>query len=110
MFYMGIGNTCFSIYDIRNSYLKSIKTLPLCTKEKRIIDFNELGFSRLLLDTLDYKELKEYANHFLGKIKEYDKKMGLFFLKLLKPIFYVTVILIKPRQDYIFTVIHVCID
>ncbi|NMA01138.1 MAG: hypothetical protein GX923_01060 [Clostridia bacterium] len=84
LFYMGIGNTYFSLYDIRNSYLKSIKTLPLCTKEKRIIDFDELGFSRLLLDTLDYKELREYANHFLGEIKEYDKKNGTFFLETIE--------------------------
>ncbi len=84
MLYMGIGNTCSSLYDVRQSYLKSIKSIPLCTKEKRIIDYDELGFSRLILDTLDPTELIEYATNCLGKVKEYDEKNQTFFLQTIK--------------------------
>jgi hypothetical protein len=80
MLYMGIGNTCSSLYKVRYSYIKSIKSIPLCQKEKRIIDYDELGFSRLLLGTLETEELQEYATCFLGKVKEHDKKNQTSFL------------------------------
>jgi sugar diacid utilization regulator len=84
MLYMGIGNTCSSLYDIRCSYNKSIKSISLCTKEKRIIDYDELGFPRLLLEALDTEELKEYAAITLGKVKEYDEKNQAFLLQTME--------------------------
>ncbi|WP_428911707.1 PucR family transcriptional regulator [Niallia sp. Krafla_26] len=84
MLYMGIGNTCTSLSDVHCSYLKSVKSIPLCTKEKRIIDYEELGFPRLLLNALDFDEIKEYADSFLKEIKEYDERNRTFFLQTIE--------------------------
>ncbi len=81
---MGIGDTCDSLYDIRNSYTKSMKSIDLCTGDKRIVDYGELGFSRLLLSTIDEVELEEYANYILGPVKDYDEIHESFFLKTME--------------------------
>lgn len=81
---MGIGDTCDSLYDIRNSYTKSMKSIDLCTKERRIVDYGELGFSRLLLSSIDEAELEEYADFILGPVKEHDELHESFFLKTME--------------------------
>ena len=48
---MGIGNTSNSLNNIRNSYKESMNSIALSTDEKRIIDYAELGFPRLLFNT-----------------------------------------------------------
>ena len=82
--YMGIGNRCNSLLEVRESYMRSIKALALCTNEKRIIDYEELGFPRLLLNTIDEEELKNYAKHILGKVKEFDEKNQTLYLKTME--------------------------
>ncbi len=84
---IGIGNISPRLRDIRYSYIKSIKALYLCRTNKKIIDYEELGFPRLLLNTADVNELKDYSTHILGKILEYDKNNTTFFLETIK--FYV---------------------
>jgi len=84
LLFMGIGNTCTSLYDIRYCYMKSMKCIELCTNEMRIIDYEELGFQRLLLNTTDEEELEEYARYILGNVKEYDEKHQTFFLKTME--------------------------
>ena len=81
---MGIGDTCDSLYEIRNSYTKSMKSIDLCANKIRIVDYGELGFSRLLLSTINEVELEEYANYILGPVKEYDKINESLFLKTMK--------------------------
>lgn len=81
---MGIGNKCNSLHDVRYSYMKSIKAMALSASDNRIIDYEELGFSRLLLNTIDEKELKDYARHILGQVKEYDEKNQTFFIKTME--------------------------
>lgn len=82
--YMGIGKTCATMYDIKYSYKKSIKSISLCTNECKIIDYDELGFSRILLNAIHEEDLKEYANFILGKIKEYDDKNNTSFLQTME--------------------------
>lgn len=82
--YMGIGKTCTSMYDIKYSYKKSVKSISLCTNEKRIIDYDELGFSRILLNSIHEDDLKEYANFVLGDIKEHDEKNNTEFLQTME--------------------------
>lgn len=82
--YMGIGSICSSLIDVRHSYLKSMRSIALCTDEMRIIDYEELGFPRLLLGTIAEEELVEYAKHILGKVKDHDKKFQTDFLKTMK--------------------------
>jgi PucR family transcriptional regulator, proline-responsive transcriptional activator len=84
MLCMAIGNTCQSLYDVRHSYFKAMKALPLCTKENRIIDYDELGFPRLILNATNQEDLKEYAAFTLGKIKEYDEKNQTSFLQTME--------------------------
>ena len=84
LLFMGIGNTYATLYDIRYSYMKSMKSIDLCTNEKRVIDYEELGFQRLILNTIDEEELEEYARYILGKVKEYDEKHQTFFLKTME--------------------------
>lgn len=81
---MGIGNICNSLHDVKYSYMKSIKAMALCTSEKGIIDYEELGFSRLLLNTIDEEELENYAKHILGKVREYDEKNNATFIKTME--------------------------
>ena len=69
LLYMGIGHTCSSLYDVRSSYLKSIKSIPLCTKEKRMIDYDELGFPRLIVDILECSRIKRIRSLFSRKSK-----------------------------------------
>lgn len=82
--YMGIGSICSSLIDVRHSYLKSMRSIALCTDEMRIIDYEELGFPRLLLGTIAEEELVEYAKHTLEKVKDHDKKFQTDFLKTMK--------------------------
>lgn len=84
MLCIGIGSTCDSLYDVRNSYYQAMKSIRLCTKENDIIDYHELGFSRLLLNITNEEDLKEYATITLGKIIDHDKKNETFFLKTLE--------------------------
>jgi PucR family transcriptional regulator, proline-responsive transcriptional activator len=81
---IGIGSTCHSLYDVRQSYYQAMKSLRLCTKENVIIDYHELGFPRLLLNITNEENLEEYATFTLGKIMNHDKKNDTFFLKTLE--------------------------
>lgn len=81
--FMGIGNTCDSLYDIRNSYKKSMKSIDLCREKTRIIDYAELGFPRLLFNTRE-EELEDYARYILGDVKEYDEENESAFLETIE--------------------------
>lgn len=83
LLFMGIGNTCNSLYDIRNSYKKSMNSIALSREEKRIIDYSELGFPRLLFNTKE-EELEEYASHILGDVKEHDEQNQSSFLETIE--------------------------
>lgn len=82
--FLGVGNTCTSMYDIKYSYEKAVGSISLCSNEKNTIDYDELGFSRLLLNTIHEEDLNEYATFILGKIKEYDDKNQSFFLQTME--------------------------
>lgn len=82
--YMGIGNISSHLRDIRYSYIKSIKALYLCRDREKIVDYNELGFYRLLLNVADVNVLKDYSSHILGKIMDYDKQYNTFFVDTIK--------------------------
>lgn len=81
--FMTIGNTCGTLQEIRGSYKESMKSMALCSDDKRIIDYAELGFHRLLLNA-EEKELKEYAALFLGEVKDYDEANEASFLQTME--------------------------
>lgn len=81
MLNMGIGSRCTTLRDIHYSYMKAIKALSLCSSEKLITDYELLGFPRLLLNTIDAKELQDYATHILGRVKKYDAENQTCFLQ-----------------------------
>lgn len=80
---MTIGSTCDSLHDIRSSYQRSMKSTALCTDEIRIIDYETLGFERLLLNA-EESDLAEYAKFVLGAVKEYDEENDSSFLKTME--------------------------
>lgn len=80
---MGIGNTSNSLNNIRNSYKESMNSIALSTDEKRIIDYAELGFPRLLFNTKE-EELEEYASYILGNVKEHDEEHQSSFLETME--------------------------
>ena len=82
--YMGIGNRCYTLINVHFSYAKSKKALTLCSNENRLIDYEELGFYRLLLNTVDLKELEDYTEHVLGVFKKYDKINQTSFLQTIE--------------------------
>lgn len=84
MLCMAIGSTCHSLTDVRHSYFKAMKSISLCTKENGVIDYDELGFPRLVLNMTNEEDLKEYVNFTLGKIKEYDENNQSCFLQTMK--------------------------
>lgn len=84
---MGMGSVCDSLYDARYSYLQAIKSIPLCGNERQIVDYEELGFPRLLLNMTNEEDYKEYASFILDKIKEHDDKNDTSFLQTME--FYV---------------------
>ena len=77
---MGIGSCCHSLREVHHSYVKAVKALSLCSDNTRIIDYETLGFARLLLHMNDTQELIDYASHILGNIKEYDRANQTNFL------------------------------
>ena len=99
---MGIGSICASLREVHCSYMKAIKALSLSTKENRITDYEDLGFSRLLLNAIDTRELKEYATHILGPVKAYDAKNQTFFLQTIE-----AYVLCNGNINRISTQIHV---
>lgn len=84
MLYIGIGGTSKSLHNVRHSYYQAMKSLRLCTKDNNIIDYHELGFSRLLLNITNEEYLEEYATSTLGKIIDHDKKNNTSFLETLE--------------------------
>lgn len=82
--YMGIGNRCYSLRAVHYSYIKSKKVLSICSDENKLTDYEELGFTRLLLNTIDRKELEDYSCHVLGTFKEYDRNNQTDFLNTIK--------------------------
>lgn len=71
--YMGIGNTCDSLEKIRSSYRNAMNSITLSRNENRIVDYDELGFPRLLFNTKE-EELEDYTEFILGKIKKHDEE------------------------------------
>lgn len=67
MLYMGIGNTCNSLYDIRNSYKKSMKSVDLCTDETRINELFEIDLDNPYTRVEILNCISIYR--FLGQIK-----------------------------------------
>ncbi|NLP27984.1 MAG: hypothetical protein GX370_04335, partial [Clostridia bacterium] len=81
---MGMGSISQSLFDVRHSYYQAMKSIRLSTTENNIIDYHELGFPRLLLNTINEEDLEEYANFILGDIINYDRENGTVFLKTLE--------------------------
>lgn len=82
-FAMAIGSSCNTLQEVRKSYKSAMKSLELSSGETRFIDYEELGFPRLLVNA-EEEVLEEYADFILKRVKEYDKKNNASFLRTME--------------------------
>lgn len=74
-FYIGVGNTCNEVSQLKKSYIEATKTARLCpviSTEEKLLFFNELGLYSLLFSIEDEKSLRRFYKKYLGRLMEYD--------------------------------------
>lgn len=81
---LGIGESVSSLAEIGQTYFKTMKSMKLCTPSHRITDYEELGFSRLLLGKESHGQLNAYCQFILGPILDYDKVNNASFLSTIE--------------------------
>ena len=89
-------------YDIKISYKESFKALSMidiCSKDSKIIKYNELGIVRWLVELANIKEIQQYCYENLGPILEHDKKHGMDLMNTLKCYFQNNRHLLKTSQQ-----------
>lgn len=47
---MSIGSACDDLTGIRESYQRSMRAIALCSGKIRLVDYEALGFDRLLIN------------------------------------------------------------
>lgn len=81
--FMTMGNVTDSLNQIRTSYQNSMQAIDLCSANRRVIDYAELGLPRLFL-SVPRETLKEYTDFTLGEVKKYDAENDSAFLKTME--------------------------
>lgn len=69
---IGIGSTKANLIELKKSYSEALKCVNLSNDKTPIIDYDELGFTRLILDNKKNQEYLHYYDLFLKKIVDYD--------------------------------------
>ncbi len=80
---MSIGSACDELTGIRESYQRSMRAIALCSGKIRLVDYEALGFDRLLINGKD-EDLLEYARSVLGEVRAYDEANNTAFLKTME--------------------------
>lgn len=84
---LSIGRNYTNIFDIKSSYEECINILDYYKYQEyndQIIDYDKIGFYKLLFYIKDIDQLKLYRNEAIGKLLEYDKDKNSNMLKTLK--------------------------
>ncbi len=88
---LSIGRSYSNIFDIKISYEECINILDYYRYQEyddQIIDYDKIGFYKLLFYIKDIDQLKLYRNEAIGKLLEYDKDKNSNMLKTLKVYLY----------------------
>ncbi|WP_373601526.1 PucR family transcriptional regulator [Paraclostridium bifermentans] len=98
---LSIGRSYSNIFDIKISYEECINILDYYRYQEyddQIIDYDKIGFYKLLFYIKDIDQLKLYRNEAIGKLLEYDKDKNSNMLKTLKVYLYNDCNLIKTSN------------
>ncbi len=88
---LSIGRSYSNIFDIKISYEECINILDYYRYQEyddQIIDYDKIGFYKLLFYIKDIDQLRLYRNEAIGKLLEYDKDKNSNMLKTLKVYLY----------------------
>ncbi|MCD8118756.1 MAG: PucR family transcriptional regulator ligand-binding domain-containing protein [Lachnospiraceae bacterium] len=82
--YIGIGQSVMGIEEIYRSFQRAVTAMRMAVhRNQTIIDFNEMGFDKILFSVKDEEVLSSYADEILGPIERLDAQ-GHEYVKLLK--------------------------
>ncbi|MEG1285070.1 MAG: PucR family transcriptional regulator ligand-binding domain-containing protein [Romboutsia sp.] len=77
---LSIGSICENIFSIRQSYNDAKNSFKLYESngwDLEIIDYDNLGFYKILFEVNNYEKLRNYCYSILGKVIESDKNANL---------------------------------
>lgn len=82
--YIGIGQQVMGITEIYKSFQRAVTAMQIAVHRKRsIINFQEMGFDKILFSVKDEQVLSSYADEVLGAVEKYDAG-GHEYMKLLR--------------------------
>ncbi len=82
--YIGVGQQVTGIREMYKSFQRATTAMKMAVHRKQtIIDFNEMGFDRLLFSITDEEVLSSYADEILGPVEQADAE-GHEYMKLLR--------------------------
>lgn len=84
---LSLGGVYKSIFDIKESYEESIHVLDFykyINNDIEFVDYDDIGFYKMLFDFKDIDKLKQYKNKNLGKLVSHDENKSAELLETLK--------------------------
>ncbi|MCD8068185.1 MAG: PucR family transcriptional regulator ligand-binding domain-containing protein [Lachnospiraceae bacterium] len=82
--YIGVGQLVTGIKEMYKSFQRATTAMKMAVHQnKTVIDFNEMGFDRLLFSITDEEVLSSYADEILGAVEQADAQ-GHEYMKLLR--------------------------
>lgn len=85
-FYIGVGSCCTDLVHARNTYLEALNALSLAATTRPplpIVNFDQMGIYRLLLNPKSKKMMEEILEQTVGALKNYDRKKQTEYVKTL---------------------------
>lgn len=84
-FHLGIGPCINHIKELPASYKRARTAMKMSMGTGRVVvDFDEMGFFKILFSIENSDVLTSYANEMLGELEEYDKIHGSTYVNTLK--------------------------
>lgn len=84
-FYLGIGPRVIQLENLPTSYKRARTAMKMSLGTGReMVDFEEMGFFKLLFSIEDTDILVSYANEILGPLEEYDLSHGSAYVDTLR--------------------------
>ncbi|MCD7862834.1 MAG: PucR family transcriptional regulator [Lachnospiraceae bacterium] len=82
--YIGVGQQVMGIQNMYKSFQRATTAMKMAVHRKQtVINFNEMGFDRLLFSITDEDLLSSYADDVLGEVERLDQE-GHEYMKLLR--------------------------
>lgn len=81
-FTLGLGGLCYDICNVHQSYKEALKVIKLKRYKQwqsEIIDYEDVGFYKVLFEVNDNYKLKRYCDEILGTILDNDKNYDLLY-------------------------------